>query len=530
MLIRNPVLPGSHPDPSAVRVGRDYYVATSTFEWFPGIRIHGSRDLVHWRLVGHALTTRDQLDLRGVPDSGGVWAPSLTHDGALFHLVYSVVTDRRAFPLVALANFLVTAREITGPWSAPIFLNGSGWDPSLFHDDDGRKWLLNMTLDHRPGECATKGIVLQEYDPAARRLVGPVRRLFAGTALGCTEGPQLFRHAGHHFLVTAEGGTSWDHAVTVARAARLEGPYEPDPRGPLLTARGAPDLPLQKAGHAGFFSTDRGEWFVAHLCARPVGSARRSPLGRETALQRIRWTADGWPRLDDGGHHPQVEVRAPDLPPAVTPAPPARDDFDGEALSPAWSTLRVPADESWASLRRRPGHLSLRGRAPLFSKHEQSLVAQRWRSLRAVAETVVEFEPESFHEAAGLVCYYDTRDFLYLAVTHDDGAGKCALVTQMDRGRYVRAATPPIPLARGARCHLRAEVDGAALRFSISEDGARFRPVGGTFDATQLSDEHGDKDGFTGAFVGLAAQDLATRSRTAEFDHFCYREDDGNRA
>ena len=145
-MIRNPILPGFNPDPSICRVGQDYYIATSTFEWFPGVQIHHSRDLVNWRLLGHALEESRLLDLRGVPSSGGVWAPALSHHGGLFYLCYTVVHQHEA-ATKDTPNFLVTASSIEGPWSDPVFINSSGFDPSLFHDEDGRKYWLNMVWD-----------------------------------------------------------------------------------------------------------------------------------------------------------------------------------------------------------------------------------------------------------------------------------------------------------------------------------------------------------------------------------------------
>jgi xylan 1,4-beta-xylosidase len=519
VVIANPVLRGSHPDPCIVRVGADCYLATSTFEWWPGVRLHHSRDLVHWRPVGHALDRPDQLDLRGVPDSGGVWAPGLSHDGRRFHLVYSVVTLRERWPVVGLASYLVSAERVEGPWSAPRFLNGSGWDPSLFHDADGRCWLVNVRLDLRPGRAPMAGIVIQELDLDGGQLVGPVHLLFPGTALGCTEGPHLYRRQGHYLLVTAEGGTSWNHAVTVARAPSLDAPFVPDPAGPLLTSAGDPELPLQKAGHGSLVEMPDGSWYLAHLCARPLGARRRSVLGRETALQRVTWTDDGWPRLAGGGNRPRVEVPAPEVAPAPWPPPPTLDDFDAPALGPCWSTLRAPPDESWLTLRARPSHLRLRGRAPLPSRHDQSLVARPLTSTRAVVETVVDAEPRTIDQAAGLVCIYDTRDLIALQVTWDEELGKCLRLLRIDGGRHDEPAAP-IPLPPAARCFLRARFADEELTFAWSADGRAWRSMGGPLDATQLSDEHGGKDGFTGAFVGLAAQDPGERRLIADFDLF----------
>ena len=222
-MIRNPILPGFNPDPSICRVGEDYYVATSTFEWFPGVQIHHSRDLVNWRLVRRPLERASQLDLRGEPDSCGVWAPCLSWADGKFWLVY---TDVKRFDgnFKDAHNYIVTAPTIEAPWSDPIHVNSSGFDPSLFHDDDGRKWFLNMLWNHRDRTGAHLkhpaffGILLQEWDPVSGRLIGSPSNVFAGSSHGLVEGPHLFKRAGWYYLTTAEGGTGYDHAVTMARS------------------------------------------------------------------------------------------------------------------------------------------------------------------------------------------------------------------------------------------------------------------------------------------------------------------------
>lgn len=317
--IRNPILAGFHPDPSILRVGDDYYLATSTFEWYPGVLVHHSRDLVNWRSLGGIITDRRLLDLRGCGDSNGVWAPDLTYHDGQFHLVYSDVASF-ASGYWDPQNFLVTAEDITGPWSDPVKLHGRGFDASLFHDDDGTTWLLGMSADWRPGRDRFGGIEIQQYDSAARRLVGSPRILFTGSPVGVTEGPHLYRHDGWYWLITAEGGTSWEHQVTVARSRELFGPYEVDPDGPLLTSFGRPELRLQKAGHGSLVRTQNGEWYLAHLVGRPYSPLGNCVLGRETAIQRVEWPSDGWPRV--AGGVPADEVVAPDLPAHPWPAEP----------------------------------------------------------------------------------------------------------------------------------------------------------------------------------------------------------------
>ncbi|PTT88931.1 glycoside hydrolase 43 family protein, partial [Pelomonas sp. HMWF004] len=373
-MITNPILPGFHADPSICRVpgdgGDDYYIATSTFEWWPGVRIHHSRDLVHWRHHSYAVTRPSQLDLTGHPDSAGVWAPCLSYAQGQFWLIYTDVRSTiGAFK--DTHNYLVTAPSIDGPWSEPIYLNSSGFDPSLFHDDDGRSWVLNQQWTHVPGKNHFNGILLQEYDREARRVVGPVKNIYTGTALGVVEGPHLYRRNGWYYLLTAEGGTFYEHAVTLARSRHIDGPYETLPGNPLMTAWHKKTDGLQRSGHASWVETAGGEWFMAHLCGRPLEwsgphAARNNPaggydglhcpLGRETALQRLHWRDDDWPEVV-GGPQPSVQVAAPDLPPHPFPAEPARDDFDGPTLNPHLNSLRKPVDDSWASLTARPGHL-----------------------------------------------------------------------------------------------------------------------------------------------------------------------------
>src|SRR6478735_7677791 len=227
--VRNPILPGFNPDPSIVRVGDDYYIATSTFEWFPGVQIHHSRDLANWTLVVRPLTRKNQLDMRGEPDSCGVWAPCLSHDGEKFWLVYTDV-KRKDGSFKDAHNYIVTATSIEGPWSDPVYANSSGFDPSLFHDDDGKKWFNNMTWDHRARPHLFSGIFLQEFDPKQGKLVGPKKNIFKGTDLAYVEGSHLYKRNGWYYLSTAEGGTGYTHAMTLARSRNIWGPYEVHPQ------------------------------------------------------------------------------------------------------------------------------------------------------------------------------------------------------------------------------------------------------------------------------------------------------------
>lgn len=539
-MIRNPILPGFNPDPSIVRVGDDYYIATSTFEWFPGVQIHHSRDLVHWRLLTRPLTRASQLNLIGDPDSCGVWAPCLTYADGLFWLIYTdvkrygrtTVGSAAGASLRDFHNYLVTCPTIDGAWSDPVYLNSSGFDPSLFHESDGKKYLLNQLWDFRPGKNRFNGIVLQEYSVADRRLIGRRENIFAGTALGLTEAPHLYRRDGYYYLLTAEGGTAWGHAVTMARSRSLAGPYELHPDGPILTSRHRPDVELQRAGHADLVDTPHGETYLVFLCGRPLRNRGRCTLGRETAIQPMTWGADGWLRTTDGQGLAQTTAPAPlGLAPHPFPALPVREHFaDTPAKLPlAFQWLRSPYPDELFSLTARPGYLRLYGRESIGSPFRQSLVARRQQAHCYSAATAIEFEPEHYQQTAGLVCYYNSAKFHYLYVSHDETLGKhLRVMSCVPDSPQTDSFTPPNALPPGTRLELRVEVDHERLLFAFRVEGRdpAWQWLPQVFDASILSDEATapGAPNFTGAFVGVACQDTAGTARPADFDWFEYRE------
>jgi xylan 1,4-beta-xylosidase len=524
-LIRNPILPGFNPDPSILRVGEDYYIANSTFEWFPGVQIHHSRDLIHWELIAHPLNRLSQLNMTGNPNSGGIWAPCLSYADGVYYLIYTDVKNYSGI-FRDTHNYLVTATDPRGDWSEPTYLNSSGFDPSLFHDDDGRKWLVNMECDYRCGRRRHSGILLQEYLPGERRLTGRVFKIFEGTDLGLVEGPHLYKKNGFYYLITAEGGTFLDHAVTVARSRSLTGPYEVDPNNPMLTSRNDHRLELQKAGHASIVQTQNEEWYMVFLCGRPLPARGRCILGRETAIQKIVWTDDGWLRLAGGGNTPAIETPGPGLPEYPFLLPPSRDDFESPSLNIHFQTLRVPLDAEFLSLTERPGFLRLRGSESLSSKHHQSLVARRQQAFRYTATTCLEFEPEIFQQMAGLVCFYSTDNFYYLRVSRDEKIGKCLGIIANNRNCFTEPLPAEVAIEGWRRCYLRVMVDYDRLQFYYSPNETEWNLIGPVLDASVLSDENASDSGFTGAFVGMCCQDPAGRRMPADFDFFEYEESD----
>lgn len=521
MQIQNPVLRGFNPDPSILRVGEDYYIATSTFEWLPGIQLHHSKDLVHWELIGHALTRPSQVQLEGVSDSAGLWAPSLTWCDGTFFLMYSLV-HTRVGTFKDVHNFLVTTTDIRGEWSEPIFLNSSGFDPSLFHDDDGRKWLVNMQWDPRQGKPRFGGIVMQEYDHVARKMIGDLHHVLRKPDL--IEGPNLYKHDGLYYLMLAEGGTGTRHSISLARASTVTGPYETDQMPFILSARDFPQNPLIKTGHGSLVETPGGEWYVAYLCSRPLPGSGRCLLGRETAIARCHWTEDGWLRFDGG-----IAARLAEPAPAGAPRTPFHgrpdyDSFDNPTLSPRWAWLRQPLSDTWLSLTARPGWLRLYGGESVHSRYWQSLVAQRLQEFRCDVRTVLEYDPVHFNQSAGLICWYDTKTHYYLRVTYDEALGKVVEIAQTDDQDYRVLEHPSFPVGDWKRIHLRAVIDHAELQFYLSSDGDAWSAVGPVLDASKLSDDYGTGLHFTGTFIGLCAQDLQGTRLHADFDSFSIKE------
>lgn len=544
-MIRNPILKGFHPDPSIVRVGEDYYIATSTFEWWPGIRLHHSRDLVNWELIEYPLHRTSQLDLRGVGASQGVWAPCLTYDKGTFYLLYTVVT---AFycNMYDTNNYLVTAENIHGPWSDPVPLNNFGFDPSLFHDDDGKKYMVCMVTDHRVPKKYAGRLVLQEYDAQSRQMTGPVRDIYKADKI-FLEGPHIFKRNGWYYLFAADTGTGELHGQSILRSRSVWGPYEMfqapfmhrDSDGEawsILTSRHHGDLPLQKAGHCDLVETPAGEVYAVHLCGRPLdrrnppdaprfADLRRYPLGRETSIQKMRWTEDGWLTLDGVGTAPKEFVPAPtgvSIPEGAEKRR-FRDDFTGTELSLEYQSLRIPMTERHVSLTRRPGWLRMYGRSGLASKFDQSLLAVRLTEFDMEISVKLEFEPEVFKQMAGLIVLYDTDNYFYLHLSHDEDCGKCVTLLKAENRKY-EYLTGYLPIPAGVPVELRAVSRNFYFTFSYRVDGGPWQELASDLDGSFLSDEACAEGWFTGSMAGICCQDLTGQRKYADFEWFEVKE------
>ena len=533
-MIQNPILPGFNPDPSICRVGDDYYIATSTFEWYPGVQIHHSTDLVNWTLVTRPLNRASQLDMRGNPDSCGVWAPCLSYADGLFWLVY---TDVKRFDgsFKDAHNYIVTSPTIDGDWSEPIYINSSGFDPSLFHDEDGRKWFLNMQWNHRPksyngspAHPAFDGILMQEWDSRTGKLFGPKHNIYHGSEQGLEEGTHIFKKNGYYYLSIAEGGTGYDHCVTMARSKSVNGPYELHPNVHLMTSKDHPEAVVQRTGHGQYVETPDGDIYHVHLMGRPLPPHRRCTLGRETGIQKCVWKDDDWLYLENGTLVADEFVPAPAH--AVLQPKPTRivREFDTSELPSEFQWLRSPAKGRLFSTTARAGHLRLFGRESIGSWFEQALVARRQEHHRFRAETVIEFDPENYQQVAGLTHYYNRYKFHALGVTWHETLGHCLTILSCPGTYPSGALTFPagegISIPKGP-LHLAVEVNDNDLQFfwkhHLAED---WQPIGPVLDGGVVSDEGGvgEHGSFTGAFVGMFAFDITGEAKTADFDSFIY--------
>jgi xylan 1,4-beta-xylosidase len=532
-MIRNPILPGFNPDPSFLRVGEDFYIATSTFEWYPGVQIHHSRDLVNWTLVARPLNRASLLDMRGNPDSCGIWAPCLSYSDGKFWLVYTDV-KRLDGSYKDAPNYITCCETIDGQWSDPWYVNSSGFDPSLFHDEDGRKWFMNMQWNHRgpgtgsnPAHDSFDGILLQEWSPQ-RGLFGPVCNIWPGTKRGLTEAPHMFKRGDYYYLTTAEGGTGYDHAVTLARAKDIWGPYETHPDLHVISTANAPDHAIQRTGHGQYVELEDGSVYHTFLMGRPIagpdGTGRFCPMGRETGIEKCVWSDDGWLYLENGGLLPRVEV--------PSPSGATRQDLRerlyhfADGLPDDFQWLRTPYPDR--IFRTSNDGLVLIGRESIGSWFEQALVARRQEDADYDAETTVGFEPVTYQQAAGLTTYYNRHKHHVAMLTHAAGQGRILTVMSCigtdDTANVTFPGAVAVKVPDGP-IRLKVETRHATQQFYWAEPGNPWQALGPKLDASQISDEggRGEHASFTGAFVGMVAMDLTGQGREALFADFAYR-------
>jgi xylan 1,4-beta-xylosidase len=507
---RNPILHGFYPDPSVTRVGRDFYLVTSTFDWFPGIPVFRSRDLVHWTQIGNAIDRPSQLDFGRLGLSRGVFAPSIHAHRGIFYILNTCVDCG--------GNYVVTARDPAGPWSDPVWLPDlkGGIDPSFFFDEDGSAWIVNN--DVPPGKPLYDGhraLWLQRFDLGTMKTFGPRTMLVnGGVDLAkkpvWIEGPHIFRKEGFYYLTAAEGGTAEGHSEVVLRSRGVTGPYLPFEGNPILTQRELPRgraMPITSAGHAELVEAPDGQWWATFLAVRPYAGDFYN-TGRETFLLPVAWK-HGWPRITAPGETiPYVHAR-PNLPPGSMPVPTSggfavRDEFGGPKLPPYWMMMRNPREHWWSLA---GGALTLRARpVALGDNGNPSFLARRQQHANASASTELRYCPRRDGDEAGLAALQNDAAWYLLAIGEADGKPMLELkrrASEAEPAGGTVIASAPLPVRCGTPIRLKIDARGGAYDFSYASPGGPWRTLRRGADGTMLSTKQAG--GFVGAVFGLYA-------------------------
>lgn len=498
MRYSNPIISGFYPDPSICRRDEDYYLVTSTFEYFPGVPVFHSRDLIHWEQVGHCLTRDSQLPLGDTGCSGGIYAPTIRYHNGMFYMVTTNVTVGK--------HFFVYTEDPSGEWSEPVWLEGDGIDPSLFFDEDGKVYFT----------WSQYGAIYQyEIEMKTGKPLTPERLIWAGTGGRYPEAPHLYAINGRYYLVIAEGGTEYGHIVTIARSDSPWGPFEACPNNPILTHRNAGNAAIQGTGHADFIQAHDGSWWMIFLAFRCV-SGLYHHLGRETFLAPVTWDDAGWPVIYDN----RLIMSEMDVTQALPPHPvepeATDDDFNGESLGLYWNFLRNPLPENW-SLSERAGWLRLNGTAAtLNDEASPAFVGRRQRDIHCKVSALLDFSPAQANEEAGLTILMNNTHHYEIAVTHAEGQ---RVIFVRRRIGDLAAVVAQQPLPEGLVI-LSIQASDTAYTFAYTHEDKE--TVLATGSPRYLSSEVAG--GFTGVYFGLYATGNGTKSTVpADFDWFRYR-------
>ena len=537
-MIKNPILTGFNPDPCICRKGDDFYIAVSSFEWLPGIPIYHSKDLKHWELYTHVLTLNSQVELRKLPSAKGVWAPCLTYceEEDSFYVIYGVMNSMNA-RYFDVDNYLIKAKDIRGPWTEPVYLHSAGFDASILHDDDGRKYIVSLEWETRDGYEKPGVICVAEYDTKNKCLKEYPKRVYnGGTDRGCIEAPHLTKRGEYYYLMCAEGGTGYNHCVTMARSKSPYGPFEKDPMNPILTSSPNnsneradwdhlkpryynPESALQKSGHGSYVNMDEKTAYLVHLCARPFVPELRCTLGRESAIQKMIWTDDGWLRMADGTNLAKIETEEAYLPAFDAEILPDRDDFDETVLRKDYYSPRIFPNE-FTDCTCREGFIRLRGQESLSSLNRVSLLCRKLPSVEVEASICLDFNPEIYQHSAGLVLYYDNMNYIALRKYYSDTLKQpvVAIISLENGEKKEHLDTRTAVDCRMLRFEL--IVSGRESYFKWGYEGEDTKPIGPVFATDKLSDEYCKYGEFTGTMVGIFAVDSMFHKKEADFDYF----------
>jgi alpha-N-arabinofuranosidase len=500
----NPVIPGFNPDPSVCRVGDDYYLVTSTFEYFPGVPVYHSKDLINWEHIGYCLTSDSQLPLKNCYSSGGIYAPTIRYHNGTFYMVTTNVTGG--------GNFYVHSADPAGEWSEPVWVKQGGIDPTLFFDEDGKTYLVtNQYVDGKAG------IALSEIDINTGNILTEIRHIWGGTGGRYPEAPHIYRINGWYYLMIAEGGTEYGHMETIARSRSIWGTYESNPDNPILTHRGlnGQNNPIQGTGHADLIQAHDGSWWLVFLAFRKAGGDFHH-LGRETFLAPVSWNDAGWPVVNGNGTV-ALEVNTSTLPLVDLHSRAARDEFDNPKPDLCWNFLRNPDAESW-SLSEKPGSLVLKGNAiTLDEVSSPAFIGRRQQQFNCNATAEIEFDPKHENETAGITALMNEKHH-YDVYVQREGADRFVVLSYRIGNIKHIAARNKVP---DGRLQLRISSQPLWYSFSYKPEGTTEFISLGRMESRYLSSEVAG--GFTGVYLGMFATGNGNNSESpAYFDWFEY--------
>lgn len=516
----NPILPGWYSDPSICTNGEgDYYIATSTFSYVPGVPVFHSRDLVNWKRVGHVLTRESQMkNFRHQHVSGGIFAPDLKYNPA--NKTYYMITTN-----VGAGNFFVKATDPAGEWSDPIYLpEVQGIDPSFFFDTDGRAYIVNNddAPDGKPEYPGHRTVRVVEFDTKTDKCIGE-RKIIVNKGwrpqdkpIWC-EGPHIYNIDGTYYLMTAEGGTGDWHSEVIYKGTSPMGPFVPWEGNPILTQRDLPkdrDMPITCAGHADLVQTKEGDWWAVFLACRPTEDGFEN-LGRETFMLPVEWTDDKWPVITRHGETiPMISRRSGvERGDSVTFGNfEWTDNFDAPALNQEWLSLRGDISSMY-SLTSPQGYLTLKcSEVAPTEKDIASYLGRRVQHHQYECATHMVFEPADSTQLAGLLVMKDETHQYQLAKTHD-GTNGIVVLRKVDDKNISNVASATLP-EEGNGIDLKVVSDGRHYSFHYSTDrGANWTQLADKVDARHTSTAAAG--GFTGTTIGpfaVKAKSLSTEN------------------
>ncbi len=497
MLYQNPVISGFHPDPSVCRVGEDFYLVNSTFEYFPGVPIYHSKNLVNWRLIGHCLTREAQLPLHRCRPSGGIYAPTIRYHDGLFYMTSTNVTGG--------GNFIVSTGDPGGSWSDPVFIDQEGIDPSLLFDDDGKVYFTSAWMD----EAGQAGIYQCEIDPLSGAKCSDTVLISRGAGGRSPEAPHLYKYFGMYYLVLAEGGTEYGHSVTVFRSQAPYGPFTPCPFNPVLTHREDTRGEIDCVGHADFFTDQNGEsWLVClgtRSCSEKDNPVLLHNLGRETFLAPVRWSEDLWPLIGDEGNEGRISLSMDGPLPGPEPTAVRRDfsdDFSSSDFSPQYNFLRNPQMQNYKRDPERKA-LILQGTEKTLSEQDSpSWIGIRQKDFLTRNTVTIAAAEKVQGMRAGLSAFYNDSYHYEIYLTCQQNQWKVCLAKQV-HDIFVCTASADIPRPQNVR--LRISSGKRFYRFSYSLNGKDYRELGKGATAG-LCTEGSQTMSFTGTYIALFAE------------------------